>query len=182
MMWVLMCFIAIAVGFMMYADVQQHIPDELDFLKTKETAAVYAPEVAQPVAIEHGWQVRGEGATQELFKKFNVGPEVGGAVYDAPVLAFMCDGTNLFGRIDTVAKTTGLNESVVRFEQASSKWPKAQGTNLLSPSASGLLRQLTKKEGPVAVELSYVELGAQQLTFDSTGLSAASQVFPKECR
>jgi hypothetical protein len=182
MMWVLMCFIAIAVGFMMFADVQPHIPDELAFLRNDTPAVVQPAAVPQPVAIEHGWQLRGEAGAQELFKRFSGGAEVSGAVYEAPTLAFMCDGKQLHARIDAVARTTGLDESEVVLGGKAAVWPKAQGNNLLAPNATALLRQLTKNEGPVQVGLSYVELGAHSLTFDTQGLRAAAEVFPAECR
>lgn len=186
MMWVLVCCLALVVGFIFFSELQPSIPEELGFLKMESgTSALIAPSTPSqvPQALTGGWQIRADGNAVELYKSVTAGPVAGAAVYDPPVVAFMCDGKTLYARVDSIAKTTGVQSSEVAVGGAAAAWPKGQDQNLLAPNAKVLLRQLTKASGIVNITLSYVEMGEQTLSFDTRGLSqAVGTHFPAECR
>lgn len=186
MMWVLMCFIAVVVGIMLYSSIETELPDQLRLSKTgaQVVAAPSQPGAAfDPVASSSRmWQVRGDGQNVELLRDFRGLVEHNGQKYDAPTLMLTCYNGDLFVGVDLhMAPAVKGEHASVRTAAGVQRWSVGEGHRLYSPAPKALAAAV-RAEKPFEMVLPYAELGEQRVTFVPTDGAKALAYFPPSCR
>lgn len=184
-LWV---FIAAAIGLMLFATLQNDLPEELSFLKMPEDAVVVGagpqrPGAAVRVSQHQGWEIQQTGSTLSATKNFRGSLQVNGNVFDTPQVGLLCHNNVLSLRLDTRLATTGTARTPIVIGAAESAWDKgAAGMNVLAPDSKKVLRALLSAQGPVRVGVSYRDLGVQFSELDPVGLADISAAMTEGCR
>jgi len=189
MMWVLMCFIAVAIGFIMYSSIEEKMPEPLRLPKGSSKVGAAAGAAGQgggsfgPVASSSRmWQVRGDGQNVELVRDFRALIEHQGQQYDAPTLLLTCYGGELFVGVDLhMAPAMKGERAQVKVNTATQSWTAGEGHRLYSPAPKSVLAAV-RAEKPFDLVLPYAELGAQRVTFEPVDGAKALAYFPASCR
>ncbi|MCC5610897.1 hypothetical protein LC612_30150 [Nostoc sp. CHAB 5834] len=172
-------FIAVALGLMLFASIQDSLPDELSFLKGEEVAT--APGGADGTrSIYEGWQVRQVGDTVELVKGFRGRLEINGVQHDAPEIGILCSKGKLDLRIDTRIPVTA--PVTVAINEVESSWTKGSGNNILPSDPYDIMKQLSYAGANAKFTLNYKNGGPKTVNLVPTGLSALVAQLPPTCR
>jgi hypothetical protein len=180
MLWILFSAIALLVGISMFSKVQQDLPPELEFLKGKPEShhVLNGGEGAESnlssISLDGpatGWTFQTDGQTSEASKDFDqhiAGP--GGQAYDKPAFAITCYQGHLYARVSTRIKAAG--SPAISFDvKGLPAWSEAPNQNWYSTDAGKTLSTL-KARGSVSVRIAFEEVGTQQFTFNTNGLTA----------
>jgi hypothetical protein len=180
MLWVLFSAIALLVGIALFSKVQTEFPSELEFLKTKPASHQVlnggegADSNLSAIAMDGpatGWTFQTDGKISEASKDFDqhiAGP--GGQAYDKPAFAITCYQGHLYARVTTRIKAAGA--PAISFDvKGLPSWQEAPNQNWYSTDANKTLTTL-KARGAVPVRIKFEEVGTQQFTFNTNGLSA----------
>jgi len=186
---ILWVFIALAGAFILFANLQDQLPDELDFLKNKGTTTQVAPSGAQQPAVPgvviseyQGWTIRKTASTVEFVRPMSASIMVNGTPYAAPEFGLLCDNGKLDMRIDTRMTTTGLKSTpVVVSGLGSQQWDKSSTKNIFPKDSRKMLAHLYTAT-PIDFKFSYAELGVQKAQLDTSALSQLLQALPTTCR
>jgi hypothetical protein len=187
MLWVLCSAIAILVGIAMFAKVQMDLPPELEMLRnkapssqvldrttagTQNGAGAQANLAAIPqTGAATGWTFQTDGRTSEASKDFDqtiAGPD--GQAYDKPAFAITCYQGHIYARVNSRVRAAGKTPITFNVPGIPA-WTAAQNQNWYSSDASRTIAAL-KARGSVHVRMSFEELGTQNFTFNTNGLSA----------
>ena len=182
---VLWIFIAFAFGLMFFASLQDDLPDELAFLKSKGALAGSRELPAQTAALANGhyqmgaWVLRKENSAVELIKAFAAAP--GSPVGTSAQLGILCANGQLGVRIDAGGALrprctvkldiTGLGN------QAFTRGP---GSNLIAKSP-GKIKAHLASTGFLAVSLP-LERTDVNVVLDGAGLGSLLDLLPETCR
>jgi len=184
LLWV---FIALAGAFILFASLQDQLPDELGFLKNKEAttlAAPGAPKAVPGVSISEyqGWTIRTTPSAVEFVRPMSAAIVVNGTPYAPPEFGLLCDNGKLDMRIDTRMKTTGLKSTpVVVSGLGSQPWDKSSSYNIFPKDSQKMLKHLYTAT-PIEFKFSYSEIGVQTAQLDTSALPQLLQALPETCR
>lgn len=186
---ILWVFIALAGAFILFANLQDQLPDELGFLKNKGTTTQVAPSGAQQpappgvvISEYQGWTIRKTASAVEFVRPMAGAIMVNGTPYDAPEFGLLCDNGKLDMRIDTRMATTGIKSTpVVISGLGSQQWDKSSSKNIFPKDSRKMLAHLYTAT-PVEFKFSYVELGIQKAQLDTSALPQLLQALPATCR
>lgn len=196
MMWILMCCIALFVGFMLYSSIEDKLPSEFDFLKgipklgnqigkapqTAPANGAANPGADNVISSSHAWQVRGDGKNVELIRDFQSRIEVNGQRYDAPTLVLTCFDGELFARVNLrMAVASTGSKAVVGTATGPQQWSLGQDNNIYSPFPKTVFAAV-RQEKTFDLALPYAELGTQSATFNSAGGAKALKALPAGCQ
>lgn len=190
MMWVLMCCIAIAVGFILYGSIQDQLPKELQLPKsnvssqhgTAHPAQANGASVSVPKVYVSKWQVRSDGNNVEVTRDFDGSIAQNGQRYDAPSLVLTCYEGQLFASVNLrMAPKLTQNKGSVTSAQGPQLWNAGQGHDLYSPTPRVIVDAVAR-EKPFQLVLPYAELGPQSVTFTPKDGAKALQALPAACR
>lgn len=175
-------FVVLAFALLLFSSLQDDIPDELSFLRSKPTGAVVAPNTAKVVTYK-GWKATQVGSAVELVKAFNGTIAVGAIMYPAPEIGVLCYDNKLDIRVNTKSPTTGTTTSEVAVgTDAAQAWGKGAGNNLFPPQPDQFLRALVEAKTGLTLNVSYRTLGVHASTLDTTGLAELVQQLPPNCK
>lgn len=185
-LWV---FIAAAIGFMLFATLQEQLPDELGFLRmnTDGTAVIEDPSPPSPGAWQHyrinGWDVQRSGTSLALSRSFRGSLMVNGQTFDTPQLGILCHAGDLNIRIDTRLPTTGTATTPISVEGTKQEWDKgAQGFNVIARDGGAVLKRLLKAKDVAEFTVSYRDLGVQPVQVSVDGLAELVGQMPASCQ
>jgi hypothetical protein len=189
MMWVLMCVIALFIGFMFYSRIEDQLPEILHLPKSGDSGSQVATEPIEQTSVDSlavgssdAWQVRGDGKNVELIRDFQGRLEVGGQRYDPPTLALTCYEGTVYARVNMRMAAAVLGtKATVGTPTGAQQWSQGQGHDIYSPTPKTILAAV-RAEKPFNLVLPYQEIGAQTVTFNPRGGVKALSVFPVACR
>lgn len=189
MMWVLMCFIALVVGFILYSSIEDKLPAQLQLPKTGGNGQLVQPAGqntqgtgAVEVVRAGTWQVRGDGQNVELVRDFDGRIEADGQRYDPPTLVLTCYDGEAYARVNMRMAVQGDGKHAkVRTAAGVQQWSLGQGHDIYSPTPKALFAAV-RAEQPFELVLPYAELGAQTVRFTPKGGRLALDALPPACR
>lgn len=179
-MWtILWVFIAIAVGFMMYAGIQDEIPESLALLKNNGTTAA---STVKPIATYKGWQVNKDEKTGavEIIKAFTTSaPQIGVASLNGPpIVGILCQSGISDLRLNLAAPikstTVELNGKAIELEKGSQ-------FNLF-PKEKGEMLQIIRNTPQISIKVMYDSLGSYDLSLNTEGINELITQLPKGCQ
>lgn len=185
---VLWIFLAFAAAILLFSTIQDELPDELGFLKNKGTvmtgAARQDGRAGEPARVTQyqGWTIRTTSSAVEFVRPLSASIVVNGTPYDAPEFGLLCDNGRLDMRLDTRTNTTGTKTTPVTVTGlGAQQWDKSASKNIFPKDARTLLRHL-QSTNAVQFRISYVELGVQTVSLDTSALPALVQTLPAPCQ
>lgn len=184
-LWV---FIAGAIGLMLFATLQEGLPDELGFLRMTDSGTTIVGEpVPEPGAwrttLVGGWTVQYTEGALALTRSFRGALSVNGQVFDTPQLGILCHSGNVAVRVDTRLATTGTATTPVGIAGQTQPWDKgSEGFNVIAKDGKAVLSQLLQAKEAAAVEVSYRDLGKQTVYVGTEGLRELVQQMPVACQ
>jgi hypothetical protein len=182
MMTVIMVFIAISFGLLLFSSLQDKIPDELSFLRAGPGSATKIIPGAK-VQEYKGWKITQVGTALEVTKEFNGPLMVEGISRSAPTIGILCNDNKLDARIQSHEQTTGVKSTNVSLNGGLvEEWQKGASTNLFPLDTSAFVRNVLNSRNQFQLTLSYKILGAQTSVLEVAGLPEIMQRFPANCR
>lgn len=171
-------FFAVAMGIILFASIQNKLPNELGFLKQKEGATPGASSPA--LAGYEGWTILSENGAVELRKSL-VSSSGGGS---DPIIGVLCDKGTLNIRVDPKFAAEGKTTAelaLIGTQSLDSLWYKTKSTNLIAPRPREVLGLLLASS---TVQLQMVASGGRRtsLTLDTKGLAPLVNQFPLSCQ
>ena len=163
-------FIAIAFGLMLFASLQDKIPDELAFLKDKPVPKTVAGAKVQQYK---GWTIAETSSAVEISRY---------AESNKVLVGVLCHDNTLEARVEAADVTTGTTSSEVSINGLpSQQWAKGSGNNLFPGSAADLVSSMLQAP-TLVVQISYKTTGLQKATFATDGLKELIGQLPAGCR
>jgi hypothetical protein len=189
MMWILMCFIAVVVGCILYGKIEDQLPEPLRLPKTGTNGALVgdAPNQqnttgASVQVASSQWQVRGDGRNVELVRDFDGRIEFNGERYDTPTLILTCYDQQLYVRADLkMAVALRKDKATVQTAEGTQQWSAGQAHDLYSPTPRALAVAVRAGK-PFKMTFPYAELGNQTVTFTPKDGAKALEALPAACR
>lgn len=193
MFWVLFAFLAFAVGIMLFADVQDSIPDELgwlkapkgDFLASVKNSSESLPSQvgASTLDLGNGWIfVATPNKKTFLIEKTLSGqwsPEVG---YDLPKISMMCYEAR---RLVTIAPmlrlaTDSNSNATLSVNGKGFKWFQQEPLRAYAPNSEELISALSAGKN-LKFGFTYEEAGSQTFELPVSDNKSAVDYFSKNC-
>lgn len=189
MMWILMCCIALFVGFMLYSSIEDKVPELLSLAKLGPKSSTVVPSAQPPnqaplegvVFSSQAWQIRGDGVNAELTRDFQGSIEFNGQRFDAPALILTCYEGEVFARVNMrMAIATSGSKATVGTPTGSQQWSLGQGNEVYSPTPKVILAAVGQEKS-FKLTLPYAEIGSQTVTFTPKDGKRAIAALPAAC-
>jgi hypothetical protein len=185
---VLWIALALAFGLLMFTSLQSSLPDELNMFKSQggdngvEMLGTTTTGAERRNFNYLGWNVRQEGPTVELTRKFSGLIQAKGAVYDNPEIGFLCHLNKLDVRINTRNAVMGTRITPLTVSAGSMQtWSKGTDMNIFPGSPKTFAGDMAKSMRPVDFKFTFSELGAHTVTLKVEGLSVLLKKLPSGC-
>jgi hypothetical protein len=161
---VLWIFIAFAFGLLLFTSIQDDLPDELGFLKSKQPAA---RNIEGAVTYQHeGWFIQQIGQTSEMSKPLrSPAPGVEGSLF------LLCHNGQWQARINLSVPTPGKSFSSIEIGGAAERWAKGADNNLISPNPQALASSFSQDGQPLSLTIPTVSAGKVNFEFHPKGFS-----------
>lgn len=178
-------FFAFALGFILFASIQNKLPPEMAFLRGSGSPATTASGAG--LSSYEGWTIVSDNGAVELRKVASSSA----STEKPPLLGILCDRGTLGIRLDPQAPAAGgalSAEVAVVLPGATpsiSSWYRTRTTNLLAPRPQELLHRLTAsnpERGLAQFQVNAKDGTQLTLSLDLRGLSALVKQFPASCQ
>lgn len=170
---VLWIFIALSFGFMLFVSLQDHVPDELSFLKGGDEKVFYTinmPSADGEYTIGN-WTVYKQGTSYEL-KKNVTATESSKDVPAMPQIGILCHQGSWDFRIDTKFATTGVKKTKISFnESLGFNFERGVGTTVFPVDPRKVVEKFYKSnnlDNKMIVKISYVDFGEKSFFLENT--------------
>lgn len=166
-------FLALAFGFMLFVSLQDHLPEELEFLKGGDQKSFYSIEL--PAADGQydigGWSVSKQGSSYEL-KKQMAPTESSQDFPKMPVVGLLCHQGAWDFRLDTKFNTTGVKKTKISFnESLGFNFERGLGTTVFPFNPKIVVEKFYKInniDNKMIVKISYVDFGEKTFFLENT--------------
>lgn len=203
-MWVIVSFIAIALGIIMFSGIQGDIPDELGWLKAKPKGSIVVqglPEqtgengksanvqdkgspvfVPQPMNIPGGWVYQAIGkrdftVTKDMKGSFPANPN-----YDPPQFSVVCASGKVYVTLLPLlsVKQDSQKLATVDLNGKPFKFSMTENLRLFAPNTEEVLGSLNKG-APLTIGFDYQEFGSLSFKVTSEGMREATSFVNSRC-
>lgn len=203
-MWVIVSFLAIALGLIMFSGIQEDIPDELGWLKAKPKGALVVqgmPDrigadgkpsshpgkgsvafVPQPMNIPGGWVYQAIGKRDFTVTKDMKGSFADAANYDAPQFSVVCASGKVYVTFLPMlgVKQDSQKLTTVSLNGKPFKFSSTENLRLFAPNSDEILSSVSKGTA-LTVGFDYLEYGNLSFKVTPEGMREAATFVNSRC-